>query len=268
MKEEAPLSASGLSIGYSLGKGRRNVVHKGLDLTLERGKVTCLLGLNGAGKSTLIKTLCGFIEPLAGEVTLMGTPLRECSQSRLSKLVGVVLTEKTSAGGITVRELTALGRYPHTGFFGQLKEEDWKIVEEAMEAAGISAKADSYIAELSDGERQKAFIAKVLAQECPVIILDEPTAFLDVTSRMEAMVLLRRIARTQGRTVLLSTHDLESAIQLADVLWLQEKDSPLVTGTPRELIESGRMEKFFSRGNLRFDPELKRIVAISEENSI
>lgn len=268
MKEEAPIVTSGLSIGYNLGKGRRKVVHTGLDLTLEKGRVTCLLGLNGAGKSTLIKTICGFIEPLAGEVTLMGQPLANCPHSRLSKLVGVVLTEKSSAGGITVRELTALGRYPHTGFFGQLKDEDWKIVDEAMEAAGVSSKADSYIAELSDGERQKAFIAKVLAQECPVIILDEPTAFLDVTSRMETMVLLNRIAHTQGRTVLLSTHDLESAIQLADVLWLQEKDSPMVCGTPSELIGNGMMEKFFSRGNLRFDTELKRIVAISEENSI
>lgn len=249
-----------LSIGYRLRNGRTSVVHEALDLRLETGEVTCLLGLNGAGKSTLIKTLCGFIEPLSGEISICGKPLGYYSKNELSRTIGVVLTEKTNAGGISVRELAALGRYPHTGFFGKLSEDDYKKIDGAVEAVGMAHKVDCHISELSDGERQKAFIAKALAQECPVIILDEPTAFLDVTSRIETMVLLRRIAREEGRSVLLSTHDLESALQLADRLWLQENSSPMLCGTPDALVADGTLERFFSRGPLRFDPSIRRIV--------
>ena len=260
MSASPTIETSSLSIGYRLRKGRTAVVHEGLDLNLGAGEVTCLLGLNGAGKSTLIKTLCGFLEPLSGEIRICGKPLNNYSKNELSRTIGVVLTEKTNAGGITVRELAALGRYPHTGFFGNLSSDDYKIIDRAIEAVGMAHKTDSHISELSDGERQKAFIAKALAQECPIIILDEPTAFLDVTSRIETMVLLRRIAREEGRSVLLSTHDLESALQLADRLWLQEKGSPMLSGSPDTLVADGTLERFFSRGPLRFDPALRRIV--------
>lgn len=261
MNDAPAIETRSLSIGYRLSKGRRSVVHDGLDLRLEAGEVTCLLGLNGAGKSTLIKTLCGFIEPLGGQIDICGKPLDKYTKSELSRTIGVVLTEKTNAGGITVRELVALGRYPHTGFFGKLSSEDHNKMDRALEAVGMAHKADCHISELSDGERQKVFIAKTLAQECPIIILDEPTAFLDVTSRIETMVLLRRIAREEGRAILLSTHDLESALQLADRLWLQEQGSPMMCGAPDALVADGTLERFFSRGQLRFDPEQRRIVA-------
>lgn len=257
----AAIETRSLSIGYRLGKGRQAVVHEGLDLTLATGEVTCLLGLNGAGKSTLIKTLCGFIEPLAGEIVICGKPLGSYSKNELSRTMGVVLTEKTNAGGISVRGLVALGRYPYTGFFGRLSEEDYAKIDRALEAVGMNHKAGSHISELSDGERQKVFIAKALAQECPVIILDEPTAFLDVTSRIETMVLLRRIAHEEDRAILLSTHDLESSLQLADRFWLQEKGSPMLCGTPESLVADGTLERFFSRGQLHFDPIQRRIVA-------
>lgn len=201
-------------------------------MELSNGEVTCLLGLNGAGKSTLIKTLCGLLPPLAGSVKVFGAPLGSYSHNRLSTLIGVVLTEKTYAGGITVYDLVSLGRYPHTGIFGQLKESDHEAISQSLEAVGIAHKASSYISELSDGERQKVFIAKVLAQECPIIMLDEPTAFLDVTSRIEIMVLLRKLAREQQKSILLSTHDLDSAIQLGDKLWLQERGAR-ITVHPR-----------------------------------
>ena len=178
-----------LSIGYVLKGGHLKLVHDALDLNLYPGEVTCLLGLNGAGKSTLLRTLCGFQPSLGGEIELKGKPLASYSQGDFSRMVGVVLTEKTNAGGITVYELVSLGRHPYTGFFGQLRQEDRRIIEESLAAAGIAHKAYNYVSELSDGERQKAMIAKALAQQCPIILLDEPTAFLDVTSRIETCLL-------------------------------------------------------------------------------
>jgi len=222
-----------LSIGY---EGR--AIQSGLSAVLKGGELTCLLGLNGCGKSTLLRTLCGFQSPLSGNVTLLSRPLREWSFQKLSTSVGVVLTEKGNSGGLRVRELVSLGRQPHTGFFGKLGAMDLSIVEDSMTAAGIASKADSFISSLSDGERQRAFIAKALAQECPVIMLDEPTAFLDVVGRREIMELLRELAHTQGKAVLLSTHDLDLALQKADTLWIMSRKGGMVTGAPENLSDS------------------------------
>ena len=167
--------------------------------------------------------------------------------------LGVVLTEKTNAGGLTVYELVSLGRHPYTGFWGRLREADRQIIEDSMEAVGITHKASQFVSELSDGERQKAMIAKVLAQQCPVILLDEPTAFLDVTSRIETMALLHRLAVEQQKAILLSTHDLDLAIQMADCLWLLAKDKPMVAGSPEDLILQGAFTSFFDRGMIHFD---------------
>ena len=187
----------------------------------------------------------------------------------LAGRIGVVLTERTQAGGISVYDLVSLGRYPHTGFFGTLREKDHAAVRAALEAVGIAHKAENHVAELSDGERQKAFIAKALAQECPIILLDEPTAFLDVTSRLETMLSLRSLAHDQGKAVLLSTHDLDTALQTADRLWLLPAISPeagtsankLICGAPDELVADGSLERFFGNETLRFDPATRRLVA-------
>ncbi len=250
---QTTLSAKGLQIGYRLKGGRVHTVHSDLTLNLRAGEVTSLLGLNGAGKSTLLRTLCGFQPPIGGEVMLLGREITSYSQREISRTIGVVLTEKTNAGGITVYELVTLGRHPHTGFFGSLSQADHSIVEESLKAVGIEHKSKSYVSELSDGERQKVMIAKVLAQQCPIIILDEPTAFLDVTSRIETMVLLRKLASEQGKTILLSTHDLDMAIQMSDSLWLQKKGAPLYDGTPEDLILSRRLSNFFNRDQIKFD---------------
>ena len=259
MIKHPAIETHALQIGYALKGGRKKVVHEGLDLRLMPGEVTCLLGLNGAGKSTLLRTLCGFQPPLQGEIRLMEKPLAAYSQRDFSLTVGVVLTEKTNAGGITVYELVSLGRHPYTGFFGQLKARDRQIVDDSLEAAGIASKANQYVSELSDGERQKAMIAKALAQECPVILLDEPTAFLDVTSRIETMVLLRKLAVEQQKAVLLSTHDLDLAIQMGDCLWLQEKGRPMACGTPEDLILGGAFESFFRKEGIVFDPSTGKL---------
>lgn len=257
--QEPVIEASRLRIGYLLKGGKRKVIHDDLNLRLQPGEVTCLLGLNGAGKSTLLRTLCGFQPPLSGEIRLMGKPLSSYSQSNFSLTVGVVLTEKTNAGGITVYELVSLGRHPYTGFFGQLKKTDREIIEQSLTAAGIAHKAQNYVSELSDGERQKAMIAKALAQQCPIILLDEPTAFLDVTSRIETMVLLHKLAVEQHKAILLSTHDLDLAIQMGDCLWLQEKGRPMACGTPEDLILSGAFESFFGKEGIVFDPSTGKL---------
>ncbi len=247
------LEAKGLRIGYRLKASGEYVVHNDLSLSLMQGGVTCLMGLNGAGKSTLLRTLCGFQPSLEGEVRLLGRDVASYSQREMSRTIGVVLTEKTNAGGITVRELVSLGRHPHTGFFGSLTSADHEIVEESLVAVGIDHKSSSYVSELSDGERQKAMIAKALAQQCPIIILDEPTAFLDVTSRIETMVLLRRLAREQGKTILLSTHDLDMALQMADCMWLLKRGAPLYAGAPEDLILNKQLSNFFNRDQITFD---------------
>ena len=262
MKEKVTaVQAKELTIGYVQGKYRK-VVQSGISLTLYSGKVTCLLGLNGAGKSTLIRTLCGFQPPLGGDVLLRGKPLSQYSQGEFAREVGVVLTERTNAGGITVYELVGLGRHPFTGFFGTLKDKDKTIIEESLKAVGMLHKSGNYVSELSDGERQKVMIAKVLAQECPIIVLDEPTAFLDVTSRIETMVLLRKLAREQHKAIILSTHDIDSAISMADNLWLLSKDQPVTCGAPEDLIMDGTIGKFFSKENIAFDKATGKLNAI------
>ncbi|RHJ90217.1 ABC transporter ATP-binding protein [Parabacteroides bouchesdurhonensis] len=259
MTQVAAIETKDLSIGYVLKGGRHKVVHDALNLQLYAGEVTCLLGLNGAGKSTLLRTLCGFQPPLSGAIRLMGDPLEAYSQHRFALTVGVVLTEKTNAGGITVYELVSLGRHPYTGFFGQLKSSDKEIIMQSLESVGIVHKANNYVSELSDGERQKAMIAKALAQQCPIILLDEPTAFLDVTSRIETMVLLHKLATEQQKTVLLSTHDLDLAIQMGDCLWLQEKGRAMACGTPEDLIMNGAFGTFFGKDGIVFDPSTGKL---------
>lgn len=250
-----------LQIGYRSKNGKQKVIHDDLNLTLPQGEVVCLLGLNGAGKTTLLRTLTGFQPSLGGSISLLGKPLESYSQVELSLTVGVVLTEKTNAGGITVYELVSLGRHPYTGFFGVLKKQDREVIERSLEAAGIRHKAQNYVSELSDGERQKAMIAKALAQECPVIILDEPTAFLDVTSRIETMILLRKLAREQQKTILLSTHDMDLAIQMGDRLWLLARNRSVASGTPEDLILNGAFESFFGKEGIVFDPSTGKLNA-------
>lgn len=253
--EDRNLNATGLSIGY-LEKGNYPVVvHENLELSLQSGELTFLLGPNGAGKSTLIRTLVGFQPMLSGEITIAGRSIKGYSELEYSKLVSVVLTERSSIGGMTVSELVGLGRYPHTGFFGILRKKDRRIVAKAIEQVGIAELAAKYISELSDGERQKAMIAKALAQETPIIILDEPTAFLDLPSKIEIMVLLHKLANETCKSILLSTHDLELALQLADRIWLLSKGKALVSGVPEDLVLSGEFNSFFEREGILFDKE-------------
>ena len=252
MKKKAVIQGKDLCIGYRTGK-QEKIVHEHLNFELHAGELTCLLGANGAGKSTLLRTLSASQPSLGGELKVLDKPINEYTEKERSRTIGVVLTDKTFAGGLSVYELVALGRQPHTGFFGRLTKEDKRIVEEAMENVGIAHKARNYTAELSDGERQKVMIAKALVQECPLILLDEPTAFLDVVSRIEIMHLLHRLAIKQNKAILLSTHDIEQALVLSDKLWLLTKGEGLQCGVTEDIILSHRMDSLFPHKDIRFD---------------
>lgn len=268
------IEAKNITIGYDLGRGKKKVIHQNLTFNVNDGEMTALLGANGAGKSTLIKSLSGFTPLLGGEVVINGREIGSYSMSDLSREVGVVLTSRPADGGLTVFDLVSYGRYPYIDRFGTLRSEDIAIIEEAMDDVGISHLSSSYVSQISDGERQKAMIAKVLAQRCQVIILDEPTAFLDVRSRLETYNLLYKIAHEQQKSVLLSTHDLDATLRHADSLIMLSKYHPLIAGNTEDLILSGSVSTLFDGdgvsqvkfddldGSFRINRDCNRVVTL------
>ncbi len=246
-----------LSIGY-LNKGNRKVVATGLNAAINQGELTCLLGRNGIGKSTLLRTLSAFQPALGGDISVALTsnlsPLTSLSDRQLSRTIGIVLTEKPDVQNMSVEELVGMGRSPYTGFWGTLSDDDRSIVDNAIRLVGIESLKGRMVHTLSDGERQKVMIAKALAQQTPIIYLDEPTAFLDFPSKVEMMQLLRRLANDEQKTIFLSTHDVELSLQLADCIWLMEPEQ-LSVGTPRQLADQGVLERFIAHDGIRFDGE-------------
>ncbi len=255
MNNNAIYTTRDLAVGYRNGKNSVTLL-SGLNLTLEKGKLVALLGQNGAGKSTLLRALTCDERPISGTIEVDGKNLLEMPQKQRSRILGLVSTERIQAGALTVTELVGLGRQPHTGFLGRLDEEDHQIVHQAMVDAGIISKANEYVASLSDGERQKAMIARALAQQTPIIILDEPTAFLDVASRIETMRLLQTLAHDRGKAVLLSSHDISQSLMLADQLWLITTDRQVLTGAPADLIKAGAMDYLFTNRSIHFNPTI------------
>ena len=244
-----------LSTGY-----RQKVVARGLNATLEGGQLTCLLGPKGAGKSPLLRTLCAFQPPLEGRIEIDGCDIDTLTPKDVSTRIAVVLTDRVDVHGLRVSDLVGMGRMPYTGFWGRLQDADLEAVAEAIRLVGIEALANREVDTLSDGERQKVMIAKALAQQTPVILLDEPTAFLDFPSKVEMMLLLRRLAHDTGRAILLSTHDLDMALQTADTLWLLSQSEGLTMGTPQQLAESDQLSRFFQSPHMRFDKLSMRFV--------
>ncbi len=211
---DAGLASDGLTAGYIHGHRRIPIVSDAT-FAIPPAHFTVMVGRNGSGKSTLLRTLAGIQAPLDGRVTIHGCEVRGIGSRRLARLIAMVFPTAvgTGAGALTVYEATALGRHPHTGITGHLSDVDRHVIREAIEAVGLSHKADTPLAALSDGLRQKAMIARALAQQTPVIIMDEPTAFLDVPSRHALMDLVAEMAHRHGRTVLLSTHDMAPALE-------------------------------------------------------
>ncbi|GAA0389228.1 ABC transporter ATP-binding protein [Streptomyces luteireticuli] len=252
------LTAHGLSVGHrtrtAWGRAVHRVVLADLRLTARPAELTVLLGPNGSGKSTLLRTLCGLLPPVAGTVRIAGADLAAQSPAALSRRLAVVLTDRTAPALLSARELVALGRHPHTGFLGRLRPADLAAVDRALRAVDAGHLAHRPATELSDGEWQRVLIARALAQEPRVILLDEPTAFLDAPSRAAVTVLLRELAHEHGLTVVASTHDVELALRLADVVWLADREGRLRTGAPEDLIHSGAVAAAFDTEHLAFDP--------------
>lgn len=245
------LATRDLSIGYG-GTRQAVAVARDLTLTLAAGQMTCLLGPNGAGKSTLMRTLAGMQPPLSGQVLLNGRDITTLKPRDLAKRLSVVLTERPNVGLLNGYALVALGRHPYTDWLGRLSRYDEAVVRWAVDIVGASAFAERPVMALSDGQRQKLMIARALAQESDVILLDEPTAFLDLPRRVEIMHLLRRLAAQTGRAILLSTHDLDLALRTADTLWLLAAGRVHV-GAPEDLVLEGAFEAAFHEEGVLFD---------------
>ena len=285
----ATITFKNLTIGYR-SKHQLRAIASSICASLQADELTCLIGANGVGKSTLLRTLAGFQPALEGEILLSvkqpassssdvskdysshlssktsGKSLSAFSAQELARIIGVVLTSKPDVAQLTAKEVVGIGRSPYTNFWGTLSSFDHQIVDDAIRQVGIPHLASRYIHELSDGERQKVMIAKALAQQTSIIILDEPTAFLDFPSKIETLQMLRRLAHEQHKSILLSTHDVELALQLSDCLWLMEENH-LSIGTPRELAANGSLSRFINRDGIRFNEQKMRIEFETFHNS-
>ena len=245
------LSGKSLSLGYFHQKAKKEILSD-LDFELFSGELTCLLGPNGVGKSTLIKAILGQIHPWKGSIQLDQQSITDFSVEELAKRIAVVLTDPIFPGNMTVGQLVALGRTPHTGWSGKLNTSDRLIVEKALSDTKISHLRDERLSEISDGQRQKAMIARALAQDGRVMILDEPTAHLDLVNRFEIMNLLRDLAHSQQKAILVVTHDLDIALETADRFWLLNCGTPLISGKAEDLIISGQINQLLPSDKYRF----------------
>jgi iron complex transport system ATP-binding protein len=245
------LLARNLQTGYRTGT--RKIVVAGMlpDLRLEPGRLVCLLGPNGSGKSTLLRTLSGLHPSLGGEISIRG--LDRWSPSALAKKISLVLTDRVRGNNLTVYSLVALGRYPWSGWLGRLTSTDLTNIDRAMQATGIGPLRDRKIHTLSDGQSQKVMLARALAQDTPILMLDEPTAHLDLPSRIRLMRLLHQLAKETHKAILLSTHELDLALQIADELWLLHSGGQLLSGAPEDLVLDGVFEATFAEEDISFD---------------
>ena len=247
------ISISDLYVGYR--KGRENIsLLEGINVHIHKGELIAILGRNGTGKSTLLRTICGLQEPISGKIIIQGIPIRDLSLIERAKKVSFVSTEPIHVSHMRIVDLVALGRAPYTGWMGKLTVQDQKIISEAISATGLSEKQDAYIDELSDGERQRAMIARALSQDTDIIYLDEPTAFLDVINRYDIFRLLHTLTRQKEKTIIFSTHDLQIALSESDRILLLENKC-IVHGAPEDLLLSNEIMILFDSEHLEFNRE-------------
>jgi iron complex transport system ATP-binding protein len=247
------LQTQDLHIGYQPGSKKVKPVAGPLQLNIYPGQLICLLGPNGAGKSTLIRTLAGLQPMLGGRVEIDGTSIAELKPAEMARKLSMVLTDRVRTDNLNAYTLVALGRYPYTGWLGTLSTEDKKKIRWAIEATQTQGFLHRKINQLSDGEGQKVMLARALAQDTPLIILDEPTAHLDLPTRVELMRLLHQLARQTKKAILLSTHELDLALQAGDQVWLLDANGRLTQGVPEDLVLNGSFETAFDKAGFHFD---------------
>jgi len=246
------LTTQNLSIGYSK-KGKTDVIQSGLDLQLRAGELVCLIGPNGSGKSTLLRTLTGLQKPLEGKTLIDGKDITFIKQHEKALKLALVLTERVDIENTTVYNLVSLGRHPHSDWWGNVTDQEDTIIREAITMVHMDHKMHQNINELSDGERQRAMIAKALAQDTAIIMLDEPTAHLDLPNRVEIMLLLHKLAHTTQKAILLSTHELDLALQAADRIWLISTDHGVECGVPEDMVFNGSFNRAFQSKSYFFN---------------
>jgi iron complex transport system ATP-binding protein len=241
------LKTHALAIGYG-----NYTVQENLNLSAESGCLICLIGTNGSGKSTLLRPLEGLQKPLRGNVSINGQMVSNLSYSQRSTMLSLVLTDPIDDENMTVFDLVSLGRFPYTNWVGTLSEKDRKIIITAIVQVNLTSKINAYLHEISDGEKQRAIIAKALTQDTPLVLLDEPTAHLDLPNRIEIMLLLQKLSVNTSKTFILSTHELDLAMQMADNIWLINTGG-IETGIPEDLMLSGKLQQIFGNDSFHFD---------------
>ncbi|NLO69618.1 MAG: ABC transporter ATP-binding protein [Porphyromonadaceae bacterium] len=248
----ASLSTKSLSIGYAKGKFK-TPVQSDLNLELFPGEMVCLIGPNGSGKSTLMRTLSGVQKLLDGKIMLDNKEISKYSQKELALKIALVLTDRVDVENATVRDIVALGQHPYTHWLGGMSEKGKQKINEAIRLTHLEHKKFNFINELSDGEKQRVMIAKALAQDTPFIFLDEPTAHLDLPSRVDIMLLLHKLAHTTGKAILISTHELDLALQAGDRIWLMSEHGGVKSGVPEDLVLNGTFNRVFENDAYYFN---------------
>lgn len=253
MKEEKNIvQIVKLSSGYASGN-RKKLISQNVNVAIQAGKLVALLGPNGCGKSTLLRTIAGLQPPLGGKVIIASTAISHLKSKEKARLLSLVLTDRVGAAHLIVKDIVEIGRYPYTGAMGILSPQDKKIVKEALVKCQIEKYADCPYAELSDGEKQRVLLARALAQDTPLMMLDEPTAHLDLPNRIELMKMLRELAQNTNKAILLSTHELDLALQWCDEIWLMNANGEMQTGTPEDLVLNDSFSKIFTSQSFFFD---------------
>jgi len=247
------LQTSSLTIGYAQHK-TPVIVQFDLNLMVRSGEMVCLIGPNGSGKSTLLRTLCGLQYAVGGQSFVKGVDIQKISNHERALLISLVLTDRIDVEHATVKAIVAMGRHPYSNWWGNVSEEDDVKVNEAIRLVHLEEKTGSLLTELSDGERQRVMIAKAFVQDTPIIILDEPTAHLDLPNRVEIMLLLHKLAHETGKTIVISTHELDMALQAADRIWLMTAGKGVEVGVPEDLVLNGNFSKAFMSDNFVFNP--------------
>ena len=252
------LTTKNLSIGYGSTKGDKEIATN-INLELKKGELVCLVGRNGIGKSTLLRTLSKMQPRLGGEIYLENKNIDDYSRIDLAKIISLVLTERIPSSNLTVYELIALGRQPYTNWIGKLLQEDLDHINEAMKQSHLTELMHDRCDKLSDGQLQRAMICRALAQNTNLIILDEPTAHLDVQHKIETFRLLKKLAHELNRAILISSHEIQLATQIADSLWLMTEEN-IISGKPSELIESDQINLLFDSKSIYFDKESRQFI--------
>ncbi len=238
------LQTDQLTVGY-LSSNEINAVLDNISIKAHAGEMICFMGPNGVGKSTLLRTLCNLQKPLSGSIIIDGRNLTSLKASEMAQTISLVLTDGINAGNLTAYELVALGRYPYLGWNLKVNSIDQQKIDQAISQTGSERFVNKKVYELSDGQLQKIMIARALAQDTPILILDEPTAHLDLNNRVAIVNLLKKLARDENKTIIMATHELDLALQTADKLWLAGHKRPIIEGMPEDLVLDGSIDSVF-----------------------